>query len=255
MSGRLAGRRVVVTRPAHQSRALVERLVELGADVAALPLIATVPIASSPEIDRALGALERYKVIVVTSANGADCLADRLTERAVELPDGPLVVAVGSATAGRLRERGLRVDRIPARATGAAIAAELAAAGVTGAHILLARARVGRPELPAALRDAGATVDDVALYDTIRVEPPRDAVAGLVPSDLVVLTAPSAVAVLAEALGAGRPAVSVVSIGPTTSAAARAAGFTVTGEASSQSVDGLVEAVLRGASSPPSSSP
>lgn len=248
MSAPLAGRRVVVTRPVDQSRALVERLVDLGADVLALPLIDTVPVQSSPEIEDALGALERYQLIVVTSANGADCLADRLEERGLGFPDGPLVVAVGAVTAGRLRERGLRVDRIPAEATGAAIAAELTAAGVAGARVLLPRARAGRPELPVALREAGATVDDVALYETVRVAPTVQAVAGVLASDLVVLTAPSAVRSLADALGSERAGgVAVVTIGPTTSAAARAAGFTVAAESPAQSVDGLVDAVLRAA--------
>ena len=155
------------------------------------------------------------------------------------------MVAVGAATAGRLRQRGLRVDRVPAEATGAAIAAELAAAGVTGARVLLARARAGRPELPAALRAAGATVDDVALYDTVRVQPTAEAVAGVLASDLVVLTAPSAVESLADALGAERAGdVAVVSIGPTTSAAARSHGFAVAAESAAQSIDGLVAAVL-----------
>ena len=48
MSAPLAGRRVVVTRPADQSQALVERLTGLGADVVALPLIDTVPIVVEP---------------------------------------------------------------------------------------------------------------------------------------------------------------------------------------------------------------
>ncbi len=245
MSAPLAGRRVVVTRPADQSHALVERLTELGADVLVLPLIDTVPIASSPEIDGALGALDRYQVIVVTSANGADCLADRLAERGAALPDGPVVVAVGAMTAGRLRKRGLRVDRVPSEANGAAIAAELTAAGVAGTRVLLPRARAGRPELPAALRSAGATVDDVALYDTVRVQPTPEAVAGVLASDLVVLTAPSAVESLADALGSERAGgMAVVSIGPTTSAAARAAGFVVAAESTAQSIDGLVAAVL-----------
>jgi len=149
-------------------------------------------------------------------------------------------------TAGRLRERDLRVDRVPSQATGAAIAAELTAEGLAGAGVLLLRARAGRPELPAALRSAGATVDDVALYDTVRVQPTPAAVAGVLASDLVVLTAPSAVESLAEALGGeGVAGVSVVSIGPTTTAAARAAGFTVVAESTAQSVDGLVDAVLR----------
>jgi uroporphyrinogen-III synthase len=249
MSTPLAGRRVVVTRPVEQSRALTARLVALGADVVALPLIATVAIPTSPEIEAALAGLDRYGVVVVTSANGADCLADRLAERGLELPEGVAVAAVGGVTAARLRDRGIRVDRIPSEATGAAIAAELAADGLSGTRALLARARSGRPELPAALRAEGAVVDDVAMYDTVALRPSPEAVAGVLASDLVVLTAPSAVSSLADALGAaGASGVAVVTIGPTTSAAARDAGFTVAAESLAQSVDGLVDAVLRSVS-------
>jgi len=54
---------------------------------------------------------------------------------------------------------------------------------------------------------------------------------------------------LADALGAaGASGVAVVTIGPTTSAAARDAGFTVAAESLAQSVDGLVDAVLRSVS-------
>lgn len=245
MSAPLAGRRVVVTRPVEQARALVERLAELGADVAAVPLIEIVPIPASPEIDAALGSLARYRAIVVTSANGADCLADRLGDRAVAFPDGPLMVAVGEATATRLGERGLRVDRVPRQATGAAIVEALLADGVAGARILLPRAREGRPELPAGLRAAGATVDDVAFYDTVALAPSPDATDRALAADLIVLTAPSAVESLAAAVSAERAeGLRVASIGPTTSAAAGRAGFTVVAESREQSVDGLVVAIV-----------
>jgi uroporphyrinogen-III synthase len=252
MSAPLAGRRVVVTRPVEQARALVERLAGLGADVVAVPLIEIVPITASPAIDMALGALDRYDAIVVTSANGADCLADRMDDRAVAFPAGPLVVAVGEATAARMRERGLGVDRIPRQATGSAIARALAADGVAGARILLARAREGRPELTAGLRQAGAIVDDVAFYDTVGVTPSPEAVDRMLAGDMVVLTAPSAVGALGDLIGRERAnAIRVVSIGPTTSIAARDAGLTVVAESKEQSVDGLVAAILRSRFPPP----
>jgi uroporphyrinogen-III synthase len=76
--------------------------------------------------------------------------------------------------------------------------------------------------------------DFVALYRTRPAqisEPPR--------GDLAVVASPSA----ARALAALDPALPVVSIGPETSAAARAAGLAVVAEAKEPGVDGLVCAV------------
>jgi uroporphyrinogen-III synthase len=80
--------------------------------------------------------------------------------------------------------------------------------------------------------------DFVALYRTVELRPDR-----LPPADLAVLASPSA----ARALARQDESPPVVSIGPETSRAARAAGLRVAAEATSQDVDGLVAAVLRAA--------
>ena len=244
MSGPLAGRRVVVTRPAGQARELVQRLTELGAQVVELPLTRIEPVVESAHIDGALDRIAAYDVIVVTSVNGADCFADRLAASAAE-PDGrTTIIAVGAATAAALRGRGVRVDRIPRRATGEAIAAELAEADLTGVRILLPRAREGRPELPAGLRRAGAIVDDVAFYDTVRCPVEPAAVQVALTADDIVLTAPSGVEAFVDLPGRdGATALRVVTIGPTTSAVARSLGLTVAAESAEQSVDGLIAAI------------
>jgi len=244
----LDGRRVVVTRPALQSDALADGLERLGADVVLLPLTRIVPVDDSHELAAAIDGLDRYAVVAVTSANGAACLGAQLRRRGRSIPAGVLVAAVGDATAGALADEGIRTDLVPERATGAALAATLAAAaGVAGARVLVARARTGRPEIVEGLRAAGAFVDDVALYDTERLAPDPAAVAralGDRGATVVVLTAPSAVETLAAAIAPeDAPGVAVVTMGPTTSAAARAAGMTVAAEAAEQSVAGLVAAV------------
>jgi uroporphyrinogen III methyltransferase/synthase len=243
----LDGRRVVVTRPALQSDALAEGLERLGADVVLLPLTRIVPVDDSHELAAAIDGLDRYAVVAVTSANGAACLGAQLRRRGRSIPAGVLVAAVGDATAGALADVGIRTDLVPERATGAALAATLAAAGVAGARVLVARARTGRPEIVEGLRAAGAFVDDVALYDTERLAPDPAAVAralGDRGATVVVLTAPSAVETLAAAIAPeDAPGVAAVTMGPTTSAAARAAGMTVAAEAAEQSVAGLVAAV------------
>ncbi len=244
MSRPLAGRRVVVTRPVGQSRELVDRLTALGAEVVELPLTMVVPIAASAQIDQALDGITTYGVIVVTSANGAACFAEQLVARGVAPAQATTVVAVGAATAATLRAHGLVVDRIPQRATGRAIVAELADVDLVGVRILLPRALVGRPELPAGLRDAGALVDDIPFYETVRSSVSPEAVAETLGADDIVLTAPSGVEAFTELVGReAAAALRIVTIGPTTSEAARRAGLAVAAESAEQSVEGLIAAI------------
>jgi uroporphyrinogen III methyltransferase / synthase len=244
MSTLLTGRRVVVTRPVDQAAELVERLRALGAEVVELPLTRIVPIGHSDEIEAALGRLDQYDIVVVTSANGAVCLADRLDAARATVSTGTRVVAVGEATATALRARGIHVDDLPAQATGAAIVAALTAGAVAGMRVLLPRARAGRPELPDGLRRAGVHVDDVAFYDTVGCDVDPAAVAAALKCTDLILTAPSGAERLA-ALVSDPPSLQprIVTIGPTTSAAARALGFVVAAESADQSVSGLVNAL------------
>lgn len=240
----LTGRRVVVTRPAAQARELVDRLTALGAQVVELPLTRIVPIDGDAPIATALDQIATYDVIVVTSANAADCFADRLAASAAALAETTKIIAVGGATATTLQGRGVRVDRIPQRATGEAVVAELADDDLADMRILLPRARHGRPELPTGLRRAGAIVDDVAFYDTVRNAVEPAVVAAALDAHDIVFTAPSGVEAFAALLSQDRQlALRIVTIGPTTTATARLLGFTVSAESHEQSIDGLLEAI------------
>jgi uroporphyrinogen III methyltransferase/synthase len=109
--------------------------------------------------------------------------------------------------------------------------------------VLVARAAGARDVLPAALRDRGAEVDEVALYETV-AEPLDDAArAALERATYVTFTSSSTVRFLLES-GARIPeGARVVSIGPVTSATAQEHGLTVDVEAERHDVDGLVAAL------------
>jgi uroporphyrinogen-III synthase len=205
--------RIVVTRPRRQADSLAERLRALGHQVVECPLIEIEPIDDGP-IDTS-----SYDWVVVTSRNGAELLAERRT--------GTLgrVAAVGPGTAAALREHGIEPALVPRTSTQEGLLAELP--DPTG-RVLVAAAEEARPLL---VRELGA--DFRALYRTRRLRPsaPR--------GDLVVLASASAASAFAE-LNADIPA---VTIGPQTSAAARAGGVTILAEAKSHDLDGLVAAV------------
>jgi uroporphyrinogen III methyltransferase/synthase len=156
-----------------------------------------------------------------------------------------VVAAIGPGTARALAEHGIAADVVPERFVAEALVGALAGIDVEGKRVLVARAAEARDVLPEALRERGAEVDVVALYETVR-EPPDEATVEVAKSaDYVTFTSSSTVRNLTEALGDRFPAAArIVSIGPITSEAAREAGLEVAAEAEHHDIDGLVEALL-----------
>ena len=229
----LHGRTVAVTRARAQASALAARLRTLGAAVVEAPAIRIAPI------EARLPALEAYDLVCVTSPNGADLLLDRLRD-ARELA-GITVAAIGPGTARALRARGVEPDVVPERAVAEGLVEALAETPVRRA--LIARGAEGRDVLLDALRDRGAEVDVVALYETV-AEPLDDgARAAATAADYLLFTSASSVRFFHTAAGTLQGP-RLVSIGPATSAELRAHGAEPDLEADPHTPDGLVEALL-----------
>jgi len=234
----LFGRTVAVTRARAQASALAQRLRALGATVVEAPTIRIEPIpASKPE-------LTAYDLVAVTSPNGAERLLELLRD-ARELA-GITVAAIGPGTARALRERGVEPDVVPERAVAEGLVEALRDVPITRA--LIARAAEGRDVLPDALREHGAEVDVLALYETV-AEPldaaTREAAAR---ADYLLFTSASSVRFYAHAAGDGAlTGPRLLSIGPATSAELREHGAEPDLEADPHTPDGLVEALLRDA--------
>jgi uroporphyrinogen III methyltransferase/synthase len=111
--------------------------------------------------------------------------------------------------------------------------------------VLLARAAEARDVLPEALRARGAKLDVVALYETVAERPDPEKVEAAAHADYVTFTSSSTVKSFVEAVGDRFPhRARIVSIGPVTSEAVRAAGLTIDVEAERHDPEGMVEALL-----------
>jgi uroporphyrinogen-III synthase len=202
--------KVVVTRPRGQEGELVARLEALGHEVEVCPLVAVEPLGDGPiEVGG-------YDWVVVTSVNGARELRRRMTGVPAR------VAAIGSATAAAFGG----ADLVPRVSTQEGLLAELPR---PAGRVLFAGAEGARRLLVDTL-DA----EFMPLYRTLELRPEQTPA-----GELVVLASPSAARALAR-IGAAIPA---VSIGPETTAAARAAGVEVVAEARTHDLDGLVAAV------------
>jgi uroporphyrinogen III methyltransferase / synthase len=246
----LHGRRVVVTRARAQTSSLAATLRALGAEAIELPAIRIEPRLDDAEVRAAMAAIGEYSLVCVTSANGARLLFEALGSAGLDARAlaGATVAAIGPGTAKELAAHGIAADVVPERSVAEALVEALAETEVEGRRVLVVRPTAARDVLPDALRERGAEVDAIALYETVREQPEPDAIEAARGADYVTFTSASTVRNLSEALGGKLPAAArVVSIGPITSAAAREAGIEVAIEASRHDVDGLIEALLEDA--------
>ncbi len=315
----LLGKSVVVTRPEEQAGALVEPLENLGAEVLLVPTIRIVPVPLNDEIRAAVARLSTYQLVIFTSANGVAEFLARMRECGVG-PDalaGATVAAVGPRTAAALAAHGVTAGIVPEESVAEGLLDALEAEGrgrpaaagrapvvgsagggasastqparATPLRVLLPRARKAREVLPDTLREWGATVDVLPVYDTVAVERLALPFARIAAADYLTFTSASTVerfvelaeralraaerpgvagedgggaaaeegeGAAAEASeGAGRPLAErlagarIATIGPATSAAVRAQGLTVAVEAAEHDVHGLVAAIVADAAS------
>jgi len=204
--------RVIVTRPRAQSEALVAALRDAGFDAVLCPLIEVEVIDDGP-VD-----VSGYDWVVVTSANGAEQLARR------SVGTLPSIAAVGEVTERALAESGIEVDFVPRDTSQEGLVAEFPR---PAGRVLFVGAEGAGMQLRSEL---GA--DTRAVYRIRELEP-----SGQPDGDVVMLASPSA----ARAWAKLHRDVPAISIGRRTTAAARAAGIDVVGEAETQDVRGLVD--------------
>lgn len=250
----LSGRSVVVTRAGSQSTGLAARLADLGAGAVLAPTVAVEdPADAGATLAAAVGRVEQYDWVVLTSPNGAERFVAALGTVSGQPPAGRLsavrVAAVGPGTEACLRSVGVAVDLLPEHFVAESLLGCFPAPPPEGGRVLLARAAVARELLPEGLRSMGWTVDVVEAYRTVAVAydaATRDLVRA---ADAVTFTSSSTVRSFVEAMGGPDAALEaappvVVCIGPITASTAQELGFASTFVAHPHSLDGLVDALV-----------
>jgi uroporphyrinogen III methyltransferase/synthase len=249
----LFGKRVLVTRAREQAASAAARLRERGAEAVVVPAIRFEPMPDAASVDAAVARVGAYDHVAFTSQNGVRFAFESLARQGKDARafGSAKVAAIGPATAGALRERGVAPDVLARELTGEGLAEELLAIARPGARVLVLRAKQAREALPDLLRVAGCAVDVVPVYETHPADP--DAVRALAGEldagriDAVLFTSSSTVTHLCDALGARAGELlaktRLASIGPVTSDTARSRGLTIAVTAWPHTVGALVDAL------------
>jgi len=238
----LTGRRILLTRAADDADRWATRLRRRGHVPVILPCLRVEHLHDADTAQALREAIEGATWVVFTSRRGVEAAHALIGE---EWPRSTPIAAVGPATARAVGRTFGTTPFVARPSTGAALGRALAdhMEGNDGsARIVLAGARDGRDDVAVALGRAGIAVTRVALYRTIPNPPlsPRVLVE-TADVDAVWLASPSAVTGLRNQARLARE-LRIISIGPTTTDAATAAGFTVSAEARTPTFSGMLQA-------------
>lgn len=157
-AGSLQGSGVLVTRPEHQAAELTRAIVAAGGKAIPFPVLDIAPIEDSA-INHCMADLPVPDIIIFVSTNAVSHgwrFVEDLNAR---------LAAVGPATAAALSALGHPVDITPRKGFDSEhLLAERALTDVAGKNIWIIRGEDGRELLAQTLRERGATVSYLAVY-------------------------------------------------------------------------------------------
>jgi uroporphyrinogen III methyltransferase/synthase len=246
----LFGKTLLVPRPAEQGKATAAAIRARGANARLLPAIEIREPRDPAPLQAALSELRSYDWVLFTSANGVTRFTRALSRASLDARafGSAKIGAIGPKTATALESFGLRADAVADEFVGEGLARAVLAHGVPK-RVLLARALVARDALPELLRESGARVDVVPVYETVRADA-GEALRGQFEQgeiEVALFTSSSTVNAVVDTLGADAAEllakVTVASIGPITSQTLSERGIRTDVVASTFTVDGLLDAL------------
>jgi len=250
----LAGRRVIVTRPALPDDPLPTRLTRLGAAVLSWPMLTILPPRDPAPLKAALSDLGRYDWIIFSSARAVEAVFAHGTLQGTDLPGNVQIAATGSATARAVTDRGWPVVLVPDTFSGVSLLSLFAERDLApGREIFFPASALAPDTVPEGLRALGARVHRVTAYDVgpagVTAESCRADLAGD-PIDAITFASPSAVNGLRDLLDPASfttlmHTAAIAAIGSTTAAAVRASGHEPDAVADPSTLEGLAQAVVR----------
>ena len=255
----LFGKSVLVTRSRAQASQMVDQLRREGAEPLEFPTIEIVPTDPGPA-EQAIDDLGggAYDWVIFTSANGVRIFFERLDAMEIDsrIFAASEIAVIGSETSNALRAHGLMADLIPETFVAESLLEAFAEHELSNSRILLARAAQARDILPDGLRQRGATVDDVPLYEARRPAQPDPVIIARLRADRVEIATFSASSTVRGCLEMldGRTElldnVFIACIGPVTAQTAIGAGLHVDLISDLHTIPGLIDALRAHFSTP-----
>ncbi|WOX07165.1 uroporphyrinogen-III synthase [Microbulbifer pacificus] len=238
MTSPLAGRRILITRPAHQSGGFRDLLQAQGAQVDSIPLLEITPITGGDGVQAIRNLVmdfDQFDHAIFVSQNAVQYAFDWLDDFWPQLPQGPRYYGIGAATASAIRARGAEPQSHPLEADESTMDSEALLAlpalqNPRDERVIIFRGQGGRTLIGDTLKARGARLDYCELYRRVL---PADATEQLrnyvqLPDAIVVHSGETLDNLTAALASSGRQqllACPLVCPSPRVAASARAQGF------------------------------
>ena len=251
----LFGTRILVTRARSQASELSQLLLAYGGEPVECPTIEFLPPNNWESADDAIGHLDIFQWLILTSVNGVQHFMRRLWHHGLDARSlhGMRVCCIGPRTAEELEKFGVQADVVPSKFQAEGVLEFMKTAGVTGQRVLIARAAQAREILPEELRRFGAEVQVVPVYQTVVPQAGIEVIAERLRSqeiEIITFASSSTVRNFVELFGGVRELKKnlqhtiIGCIGPITAETAKELGLQVDVVAGQNTIPALVEALV-----------
>ncbi len=248
----LFGRSIVVTRDTDSNADFAAKIIGKGGNPIEFTTIKIKPLTQTNKFLKTLTKIAEYDWIVFTSANGAVSFFDVLQRlnRDARVFASTKIAAIGSETAAKLTEFGIKADFVPGVFTSKELGKQLISfANLQGRKVLLLRSQLASSELSELLETAGAEVDNVPVYTIATVKNQCSWLIEKIKKDEIdwlTFASPSSANAFFEQIptdliNSGN--IRVASIGPVTSEQLKNLGIRVDAQAAEHTTDGLLAAI------------
>jgi uroporphyrinogen III methyltransferase/synthase len=248
----LFGKTVVVTRDAEHNTDFAVKIIAKGGCPIEFPTIRIESLTNTNLFLQTLTKLAEYDWLIFTSANGITGLFDALQKlgKDARVFASAKISVIGSETATKLAEFGIKADFMPTVFTTKELGKQLITfTNLKNKKVLLIRSQLASNELKELLESIGAKVDNVPVYTTVAVKNNP----GLLTEkskqgkiDWLTFASPSSAQAFFEQIPTdlvNSSDTKIASIGPVTSEQLKQLGIKVDVQATEHTIDGLLDAI------------
>jgi uroporphyrinogen III methyltransferase / synthase len=248
----LCGKNIVVTRDEKGNAEFAAKIIQRGGNAIELATIKIKPLTQTNQLLKISAKLAEFDWVIFTSSNGVSIFFDALREMGKDsriLGDAK-IAAIGSETAAKLSEFGIRADFVPSVFTSEELGRQLTKyTNLRAKKVLLLRSELASDEFNKLLTEAGAEVQSAAIYKIVtqknKCERLKKQISkGMI--DWLTFASPSSVKGFFEQVSSDIKKASnvrIASIGPVTSQELKKFKIKVDVEADEHTTDGLLAAI------------
>jgi uroporphyrinogen III methyltransferase/synthase len=248
----LFGKSIVVTRDADSNADFAAKLIAKGGNPIEFTTIKIKPLTQTNTFLQTLAKIAEYDWLIFTSANGVTFLFDALQklDKDARVFASAKIAAIGSETAAKLDEFGIKADFVPNVFTSKELGKQLISfTNLQNKKVLLLRSQLASNELSELLDSAGAEVDNVPVYTAVTIKNKCSRLIEKIERgeiDWLTFASPSSAKGFFEQIPAelvNSSNTRIASIGPVTSEQLKTLGLKVDVQAVEHTIDGLLAAI------------